>query len=68
MKRSNRATSARDAEVAKPTLGLVEWFRPGEYDHVEAVLADLRALGIAELHTGFSWADWHTEAGKAWYV
>jgi CDP-paratose 2-epimerase len=67
MKRSKRAPSARDAGVAKPTLGLVEWFRPGEYDHVEAVLADLRTLGIAELHTGFSWADWYTEAGKAWY-
>jgi CDP-paratose 2-epimerase len=45
----------------------LEWFRPGEYDHVEATLCDLKMLGISELRTGVSWADWHTEQGQAWY-
>ena len=26
--------------------GVVEWFRPGEYERVETVLTDLRTLGI----------------------
>ncbi|MFN7130668.1 MAG: hypothetical protein ACK4N5_01215, partial [Myxococcales bacterium] len=51
----------------RPQLGLLEWFRPGEYEHVERVLQDLRALGIGRLHTGVSWADWHTEEGQRWY-
>lgn len=52
---------------ASPVPGMHEWFRPGEYDHVEQVLSDLHCLGISELHTGFSWADWHTDAGQRWY-
>lgn len=44
-----------------PALGILEWFRPGEYDHVETTLADLKVLGISELRTGVSWADWHTD-------
>jgi CDP-paratose 2-epimerase len=51
----------------RPTLGVLEWFRPGEYEHVEATLADLKILGISELRTGVSWADWHTAQGQAWY-
>jgi hypothetical protein len=50
-----------------PILGVHEWFRPGEYDHVEEVLADLRTLGVTDLRTGFSWADWCTEEGETWY-
>ncbi|WP_018480103.1 GDP-mannose 4,6-dehydratase [Pontibacter roseus] len=50
-----------------PTVGLVEWFRPGEYEHVKQVLADLKELGITELRTGVSWADYYTEGGKEWY-
>jgi CDP-paratose 2-epimerase len=54
-------------DIIRPTLGILEWFRPGEYDHVEATLADLKVLGISELRTGVSWADWHTDHGQAWY-
>jgi CDP-paratose 2-epimerase len=54
-------------DITRPTLGVLEWFRPGEYDHVEATLADLKTLGISELRTGVSWADWHTDQGQAWY-
>ena len=42
-----------------PVIGMVEWFRPGEYERVESVLADLASLGIHELRTGVWWADWY---------
>jgi CDP-paratose 2-epimerase len=55
-----------DGETA-PVVGVQEWLRPGEYDRVEALLADLKALGIRELRTGFSWADWYASQGRDWY-
>lgn len=51
----------------RPSIGVCEWFRPGEYERVESLLADLETLGITELRTGISWADWHTQAGQEWY-
>src|SRR5919108_968907 len=53
--------------TAEKTIGLVEWFRPGEYKRVERALADCRVLGVKALRTAVSWADWHTRAGQAWY-
>jgi CDP-paratose 2-epimerase len=52
----------------KPEIGLVEWFRPGEYERVESVLAQIRALGVKELRTGICWADWYTSEGDGWYA
>src|SRR5438128_556476 len=58
-----------DAGASRGALvGMVEWLRPGEHDRVDRLLADLRALGVAELRTGISWADWHTPEGEAWYA
>jgi CDP-paratose 2-epimerase len=51
-----------------PTIGMLEWFRPGEHDRVDRVLDDLCALGIKELRTGISWADAWTPEGEAWYA
>lgn len=73
--RHNGKASGRPAPAAGPpgtarslpNLGIVEWFRPGEYEHVEQVLADLVSLDIRHLRTGISWADWHTPAGQQWY-
>jgi CDP-paratose 2-epimerase len=48
--------------------GLVEWFRPGEFARVNSVLADLNALGVKELRTGVSWADWYSSEGDGWYA
>jgi CDP-paratose 2-epimerase len=48
-------------------MGVVEYFRPGEYDRVEQVLDDMDQVGIRRLRTQFSWADWHTDEGAAWY-
>ncbi|MCC9166197.1 NAD-dependent epimerase/dehydratase family protein [Pontibacter harenae] len=52
---------------AVPTIGIVEWFRPGEYEHVKQTLAELKELGVTDLRTGVSWADYYTEGGKDWY-
>jgi CDP-paratose 2-epimerase len=52
---------------AEKRLGVVEWFRVGEYERVERVLADLKALGVQDLRTSVSWADWCTREGQAWY-
>ena len=48
-------------------LGIVEWFRVGERERVEQVLADMSELQLKHLRTGVSWADWHTPEGPAWY-
>ncbi|MEN6544894.1 MAG: NAD-dependent epimerase/dehydratase family protein [Armatimonadia bacterium] len=59
--------SAQDEQSSRPLLGMVEWFRPGEHERVELVLSKLKALGISELRTAVSWADWHTPYGESWY-
>jgi CDP-paratose 2-epimerase len=52
--------------TAEKIIGLVEWFRPGEFEQVERALADCRVLGVKALRTAVSWADWHTRAGQEW--
>ncbi|MEX0762443.1 MAG: NAD-dependent epimerase/dehydratase family protein [Dehalococcoidia bacterium] len=63
----NHRGTLRTGRSTPPVLGLVEWFRPNEHDRVEEVLKDMRSLGITELRTGVSWADWHTPGGREWY-
>jgi CDP-paratose 2-epimerase len=48
-------------------VGFVEWFRPGEHDRVEEVIAGLRDAGITRLRTHVSWAEFHAEGGPAWF-
>ena len=50
-----------------PVIGAIEWFRPGEQERVEQVLADIKRLDVAHLRTGFSWADYSTAVGRTWY-
>lgn len=50
-----------------PKVGIVEWFRPGEYSRVKEALADLKKIGINQLRTGISWAEWHVEGNVEWY-
>jgi CDP-paratose 2-epimerase len=52
---------------AAATVGLAQWFRPGDEARVEQVLADVAALGVTHLRTGVSWADWCTPEGEAWF-
>lgn len=51
----------------KPIVGILEWFRPGEYDEVKEAIQDFQNLGITHLRTGISWADWHVENTPQWY-
>ena len=50
-----------------PLLGILEWLRPGEEERVERLLTDLKTIGVTNLRTGISWADWHTDGGEKWY-
>ncbi|MCU1336130.1 MAG: NAD-dependent epimerase/dehydratase [Bryobacterales bacterium] len=59
---------ARKTDATQPTIGLVEWFRPGDYERVESVLTQARALGVGEMRTGICWADWYTSEGDGWYA
>jgi CDP-paratose 2-epimerase len=52
---------------SRPVLGILEWLRPGEEERVERLLVDLKTIGVSELRTGISWADWHTQGGEKWY-
>lgn len=54
-------------QVTQPQLGVLEWLRPGEYERTEKILEDLQSLGITQLRTGLSWAEWHTPEGKQWF-
>jgi CDP-paratose 2-epimerase len=63
-----RESSRVRSHAGRPKLGLAEWFRPGDYDRVEMVLADARELGIADLRIGICWADWYTSEGDGWYA
>lgn len=55
------------ANMETPQIGILEWFRPGEYKRVEQSIQDLRKLGVKHLRTGISWADWHLEGTPEWY-
>ncbi|MDT0687643.1 GDP-mannose 4,6-dehydratase [Autumnicola psychrophila] len=50
-----------------PVIGILEWFRPGEYEEVERTIKDLQNLGITHIRTGISWADWYVEGTEEWY-
>src|SRR5262245_40994210 len=49
------------------TLGLLEWFWPGEHERVERTISDITRLGVKRLRTGISWADFHMPGIDAWY-
>jgi len=48
-------------------IGIVEWFRPGDYDKVRQTISDLQKMGICRLRTGVSWAEWHVEGSNEWF-
>ncbi len=63
-----RVLRSAPVKARRTAVGIVEWFRPGEYERVETVLADLRALKVRELRTGICWADWYGSGGDGWYA
>lgn len=64
--RAGRHASLTAPQVG-PALGVVQWFRFGDREHVEQILSDLSALGVHQLRTGVSWADYHRPGGVEWY-
>jgi CDP-paratose 2-epimerase len=59
--------SGESAEKAS-VIGLVEWFRVGDRQHVEQVLNDMRLLSIHHLRTGISWAGGDSTEAMDWYA
>ncbi|MEX2574538.1 MAG: NAD-dependent epimerase/dehydratase family protein [Balneolaceae bacterium] len=53
-------------ERRKPGMGILEWFHLGDTEHVNKTIQHLKEIGISELRTGISWADYHTDEGKKW--
>ena len=64
---SLRAQVAEPEALPGPRVGMVEYFRRDDRDGVESVLADLRAMGVTDLRTIVSWAEWDSPEGSAWY-
>jgi CDP-paratose 2-epimerase len=60
--------AARNPKPRLPKIGIVERFRRGDYEHVERVIDDLRALGVQDLRVGISWAEWYASEGDGWYA
>ena len=56
-----------DKKNFESSIGIVEWFRPGQYAEVEEALEDFKKLGIKHLRTGVSWAEWYVEGAQEWY-
>ncbi|WP_137390561.1 NAD-dependent epimerase/dehydratase family protein [Rhodoligotrophos defluvii] len=48
-------------------FGVVERFRPGDYDQAERAIAEIARSGASHIRTGLSWAEYHEEGGKAWF-
>ena len=65
---SLRAEADEADGIPGARVGVVEYFRLGDREAVENVLSDLRALGVVDLRTHISWADWETPEGEAWYT
>lgn len=65
-RRMEKRTIERE-ETKGPKPGILEWFSVGEYKAVENAINDFKSLGISNIRTGISWADWYTEEGQEWY-
>jgi len=50
----------------QPALGICQWFHFEDH-RLEAAVQWLRKLGVRELRTGISWADWYRPGARAWF-
>ncbi|MBR0557075.1 NAD-dependent epimerase/dehydratase family protein [Ciceribacter sp. L1K23] len=48
-------------------FGFVEWFRTGDYERSEAILAEMSASGASCLRTHLSWAEYLAPGGEQWF-
>ena len=49
-----------------PALGICQWFHFEDHRLDDAVRT-LRELGVRQLRTGLSWADWYRPGAEAWF-
>jgi CDP-paratose 2-epimerase len=49
-----------------PQIGIMEWFSNNYYNRVELAVDQLKILGIKDLKTGVSWADYVNPEGEKW--
>ena len=56
-----------NTNTSQPAVGILEWFRPGEYDQVRQVITDMNKIGIKHIRTGISWAEWHNQQNTEWF-
>ena len=56
-----------DRSSAGKTFGFVEWFRPGERERSEKIMAELEASSATYLRTHLSWAEYLAPGGEEWY-
>lgn len=61
------SAAAQPRTGAATQFGVVEWFRPGEHERVEQVLAELAAAGASHLRTHLSWAEYLAPGGEEWF-
>ena len=49
-----------------PELGICQWFHFEDH-RLEETVRWLRKMGVKELRTGISWADWHRAGAQDWF-
>lgn len=54
-------------EVSLPRLGIGQWFHFEDEGTLDRAIELMLDLGVRDLRTGVSWADYHRPGGKAWY-
>ena len=72
--RKNRSVARGRAECTswrvntrmRQKLGICQWFHFEDFEGVERAVVELRELGVRQLRTGISWADYHRPGGAMW--
>src|SRR5215211_8595205 len=63
----NNHLNGKNETSENQRVALVQWFHVNEFEEAEKAVHDFRKLGIKQIRTNLSWADWHTSGGKKWY-
>jgi CDP-paratose 2-epimerase len=51
----------------KPVIGIMEYFQVNDFEKAAEIIEDIKKLGVTELRTVVSWADWYSKEGEKWY-
>lgn len=54
-------------EEFDPRLGICQWIHYRDVDRLDATVDWLRRLGVRQVRTGLSWAEWHQPGGQDWF-